>query len=98
MTCCFPSCHVVLQGWDDPSVVEGMESYTDWEGINGLDVVGGASIFPHMDDSFKELVSGKSEAVKSLVCIRDEEVLCIRNQGISLVSAASNQDSGLITH
>jgi hypothetical protein len=51
------------KGWDDPSVVPGMERYDDWSGIPGLDLVGGRSFFPHMTEDWSETVDERSRAM-----------------------------------
>ena len=58
-------------------MVPGMESYKDWQGVKGLDVVGGRSFFPHMNDQWQTLVEEKRiswEDGSAVVCLRDDEV------------------------
>lgn len=68
------------KGWDDPRVVPGMEDYKDWTGVQGLNLMGGASFFPHMSDEWKSLVQDKREALEGITTVyalSDEEVcLC----------------------
>ena len=49
------------KGWDDPRVVPGQQDYADWEQVPGLSLVGKVAFFPHMEDSWKELVESKSQ-------------------------------------
>lgn len=68
-----------LQGWDDPSVVEGKESYEDWVGVQGFGLVGDVSIFPHMDESWEPLVEEKKTDVKfkDVLPLREWQVFCV---------------------
>jgi peptidase E len=47
------------KGWDDPSIVPGKEEYYDWKNCIGLNMVGGASFFPHMTEEWTDLVEEK---------------------------------------
>ena len=47
------------KGWDDPSIVEDID---DWSGVLGLDLAGGASVFPHASAEYDGLVAEKTEA------------------------------------
>ena len=47
------------KGWDDPSIVPGKEEYHDWKNCIGLNMVGGASFFPHMSEEWTDLVEEK---------------------------------------
>merc|ERR1719491_2851532 len=47
------------KGWDDPSVVPGKEHYDDWIGNTGMNLVGDASIFPHMNQDWESTVKEK---------------------------------------
>lgn len=64
-----------------------METYNDWKGIKGLDLVGGASFFPHMSDEWKELTDNKKQELGQVYCLRDEEVCLVDGRGVSIVSA-----------
>lgn len=65
--------------WDDPTVVPGMESYSDWKNIKGLNLIGGNSIFPHMNNQYQELVDQKKKNLESKVhCLTNSEVCCVR--------------------
>lgn len=67
------------KGWDDPRIHPDRPSREDWVGVPGLDLIGGTSIFPHMDESWTELVAEKKQTlVDNVVCIRDEDVLCVQ--------------------
>ena len=57
----------MIQGWDDPSIVPGRETYDDWKGQLGLDLAKGASFFPHMNDEFETLVSNKKEELNESI-------------------------------
>jgi peptidase E len=47
------------KGWDDPSIVPGREEYNDWKNCIGLNMAGGASFFPHMNEEWTDLVEEK---------------------------------------
>lgn len=51
--------HIFDQGWDDPTAVPGKEHYEDWKGDSGMNLVGGASIFPHMNQDWESIVEEK---------------------------------------
>lgn len=59
--------------WDDPSVVQGRETYQDWNGVNGLSLAGNFSFFPHMNEQWKELKNDNQD----VLCLKDNEVCCI---------------------
>jgi hypothetical protein len=62
-------------------VVPGKEVYGDWEDIAGLDLLGGASIFPHMDDRWESMVSEKKALLESRVyCLDDSEICLVDGQ------------------
>ncbi len=78
------------KGWDDPSVVPGKETYKDWiydpnstSGWNslGLNAVGGASLFPHMNDDWLDLVEEKRSSLGDgdgpLYCLQEWDACCI---------------------
>ncbi len=67
------------KGWDDPSIVPGLETYDDWMGTRGLDFAGGASIFPHMSKDWVELVKDKKGSLDGdkLVTLQEWEACCI---------------------
>jgi hypothetical protein len=64
-----------------------MESYDEWKGVEGLDLVGGASFFPHMSEEWKELTLKKQNEVGQVYCLRDEDVFFVEKQSASIVSA-----------
>ena len=79
------------QGWDDPSVVPGMETYEDWKGVKGFALAGDSSYFPHMDDQWQSLVDTKRndlEGSRNVYCLRDEEVCYVdgTKKSISVLS------------
>ena len=57
------------KGWDDPSVVE---DWDDWSGVLGLDLAGGASVFPHAAAQYDGLVAEKTEARHEPLLTLDE--------------------------
>ena len=57
-----------------------MESYDEWKGVEGLDLVGGASFFPHMSEEWKELTLKKQNEVGQVYCLRDEDVFFVEKQ------------------
>ena len=63
------------KGWDDPRVVPGMEDYQDWVDVPGLGLVGNKAFFPHMDDTWNDLVKEKSALLEntSVCALRDNE-------------------------
>ena len=76
------------KGWDDPSVVPGMEEYDDWMGVKGLNLGGERSFFPHMSPDWEELVESKKEGILTmdkqcnkdsnlLRCLQEDEAFCI---------------------
>ena len=72
------------KGWDDPGVVPGKGTYSDWVGCEGLGLAGEASIFPHMDDVWEELVVEKKgemgDAGGHVRCLREWEACCINGE------------------
>jgi hypothetical protein len=78
------------KGWDDPSVVPGKEKYEAWIDVLGLDILGGSSIFPHMDERWESLVAEKKAGLKNNVyCITDSEVCLVNGeqQTVSVVGS-----------
>jgi hypothetical protein len=72
------------KGWDDPSVVPGKDSYDDWIGTPGLNMVGGANIFPHMSSDWNSLVEEKRTTLDDdadLFCLEDWEACLVNGQG-----------------
>jgi hypothetical protein len=71
------------KGWDDPSVVPGKESYDKWKGVLGMDIVGGASIFPHMSDEWVETVQEKTRDTlpsnSDVICLQEFDAFCIES-------------------
>mmetsp|Transcript_28093 Transcript_28093/g.39500 ORF Transcript_28093/g.39500 Transcript_28093/m.39500 type:complete len:408 (+) Transcript_28093:129-1352(+) len=67
------------KGWDDPSVVPGMEIYADWKSVGSLDMAGGDSFFPHMSEEWTDLVGDKRKEVQDsfVHTLREEEAYCI---------------------
>lgn len=50
------------KGWDNPAVVPDKEAYDDWYGDKGMSFAGpDASVFPHMEETWKELVQEKTK-------------------------------------
>ena len=72
------------KGWDDPGVVPGKGTYSDWVGCEGLGLAGEASIFPHMDDVWEELVVEKKGEMGGagghVRCLREWEACCINGE------------------
>jgi len=66
------------KGWDDPRVVPGRENHQSWEGVLGLGLVGDASFFPHMNDSWNDLVEEKQQTLSHVECLNEEHVVCVR--------------------
>ena len=65
-----------------------METYEDWKGVRGLDLVGGVSFFPHMSDEWKDLTCERQEELGEVVyCLQDEEVCLVEGDAMSIVSA-----------
>lgn len=87
------------KGWDDPRIVPGRESPQNWQGVPGLGMVGKASFFPHMDDSWNDLVAEKKQTLTHVECLYEEAVLCVRGEekswsmspGTPISSAASEK-------
>ena len=62
------------QGWDDPSIIEGRDCSSNWIGVRGLDLIGGAAVFPHMSSDYDELLDEQAKSLGfPLVCLSDEE-------------------------
>ncbi len=53
-----------------------MESYDEWKGVEGLDLVGGASFFPHMSEEWKELTLKKQNEQHYLVL--NSSLTCVK--------------------
>lgn len=82
------------KGWDDPSVVPGMEEYSDWIGVKGLNILGGDSIFPHMSQQYQELVEEKKKTLDSKVhCLTDEDVCCVKGDNEELIFVTAEKAS-----
>lgn len=70
------------KGWDDPSVVEGRETYNDWLDCKGFEFSGNCiSYFPHMSDDWTDLIEEKVKEQgldkESLFCLREEDACCV---------------------
>ncbi len=79
------------KGWDDPSVVPGRESYDAWRGISGLDLLGGASIFPHMTEQWESLVTEKTVGFDSHVyCISDSQMCLVDGEQQTIFTIQSD--------
>lgn len=63
-----------------------MQTYEDWKGVEGLDLVQGLSFFPHMSDEWKELSLEKQQDVGEVYCLRDEDVCLVEGKRVSIVS------------
>jgi len=63
-----------------------METYDDWKGTKGLDLVGGTSFFPHMSNEWKDLTMKKKEELGDVYCLRDEEVCLVEEKRVLVVS------------
>jgi peptidase E len=75
--------------WDDPRIVPDMETYEAWKDVEGLGLIGDASIFPHMDDEWEDMVNEKEKEIDSEVyCLTDADVFLVdgSTQTISIVS------------
>jgi len=79
------------KGWDDPSIIPGMEQPEDWKRVPGMGLVGmNVAIFPHMSDGWIELVNGrKSEIDGTVLCLSEYDACCIdgRKAEFHIVSA-----------
>lgn len=80
------------QEWDDPSVVPGKESYEDWTGVSGLDLIDGSSIFPHMDDRWTAMVAERSGLIPTPVCILSDSEVCLFDGTAQKVSVVSSNE------
>lgn len=78
--------------WDDPSVVPGRESYDDWLGISGLDLLGGASIFPHMTEQWESLVTEKTVGFDSHVYCLSDSQMCLVDGEKQTISAINSDE------
>jgi len=66
------------KGWDDPSIVPGMETYDDWKNVEGLGMVGDMSFFPHMSEEWESLVDEKlKDLTLQVSCLGEEDVYCV---------------------
>jgi len=61
---------------DDPSIVPSKSKYSDWIGSEGLDMLGGLNIFPHMASKWEDLISQQS--LKNVVVLSDWDACCIQ--------------------
>jgi len=69
------------KGWDDPSVVPDRPTYEDWQDVKGLDLVNGASFFPHMTPEWQDVVYEKMlQHDKPVYCLADEEAVCYKGR------------------
>ena len=86
------------KGWDDPSVVPGMEEYDDWKEVKGLSLAGQSSFFPHMSPDWEEVVQRKKDGITArdercdnnsdlLYCLQEGESFCIDGDTSFLASA-----------
>lgn len=89
------------KGWDDPSIVPGMEDPQSWKGVRGMDLFGNnISIFPHYSEEWKELVQSRNQTSfitnngttsrTRLVCLSNSEVLAITGGRCENVSYPQN--------
>ena len=80
------------QGWDDPSVVPGKETYDDWKGVKGFSLAGDASFFPHMGEQWRPLVEEKRTelAGDNVFCLRDDEVCYVNGSDKSIAVFSHN--------
>ncbi len=56
-------------------------NYADWKGVKGFGLVGDASFFPHMNDTWKSLVKKKvteDSCSGTVFCLKDEEACCVQ--------------------
>mmetsp|Transcript_35133 Transcript_35133/g.53901 ORF Transcript_35133/g.53901 Transcript_35133/m.53901 type:complete len:102 (+) Transcript_35133:485-790(+) len=68
------------KGWDDPMVVPGIEDPSDWVGVPGLQLVGDASFFPHMDEAYEELLEEKKKTIESpVVALTDQDAFAVKD-------------------
>jgi len=58
-----------------------MENKEDWDGVEGFGFMGDISIFPHMDESWENLVNEKkaseSDKFDNVLPLRQWEALCV---------------------
>lgn len=71
--------------WDDPSIVPGKGSYSDWIKCQGMEFVGQHSFFPHMSDAWSETVRDKvnSHNLKgsnNVYCLREHDACCVMGE------------------
>jgi peptidase E len=88
------------KGWDDPRVVADRPQADDWIGAPSLGLVGPHSFFPHMNDSWNDLVAEKQPTLSAQAyCLRDEDVLCVRglDRSCRLTSASVEEAASLTT-
>jgi len=52
------------KGMDDPSIVPGREQFKDWKGTPGMNLAGGVSIFPHMNQDWMSIVDEKRSSLQ----------------------------------
>ena len=89
------------KGWDDPSVVPGKETYDDWKGYPGLDMVGSQSFFPHMSDDWENTVAEKRQEVQpkeladKIVCLGEYDACCIDGSD-QIMSLASGVEAAVV--
>jgi peptidase E len=86
------------KGWDDPRVVPDRAQADDWIGASGLGLVGPHSFFPHMNDSWNDLVAEKMPTLSAeTYCLRDEDVMRVRGSDRScrLTSARIEEAASL---
>ena len=80
------------KGWDDPSVVPGRETYDAWLGVSGMDLLGGASMFPHMTEQWESLVTEKTVGFDSHVYCLSDSQMCLVDGEQQTISTISNDE------
>lgn len=74
--------------WDDCRIVPGRGRYADWDGVDGMSLVGSASFFPHMTENWQAVVDRQSRG-RNIVCLSDGDACLVDGAARTLTLASS---------
>jgi peptidase E len=85
------------KGWDDPSVVPGMEQPEDWKGIGGMNLLGDTNIsfFPHMASDWSDTLQKRRASIKGKTAALEQQDVCLvdgKRQRYNVISASQSED------
>jgi len=83
------------KGWDDPSIVPGMERYVDWAAFPGMNLLGNVCLFPHMSEEWETTVAEKTKELQQTNCkvyaLREWDVCLVEGEK-QLVTVVNDED------